>query len=96
MNAPTRMTTGVERVFRATFDGLFREVYLHWIHFLDDNGNIVRTKLDKSVKGRLYKVATENEHSMYGEVEYKFPDDEKPVRLIALGMDREDQRYGRF
>jgi len=96
MSTPQRMTTGVERVFRATFDGLFREVFLHWIHFLDENSNIVRTKLDKSVKGRLYKIASPNEHSLYGEVEYKFPDREEPVRLVALGLDREDQRYGRF
>jgi len=91
-----RMTTGVERVFRATFDGLYREIYLHWIHFLDSDGNIVRTKLDKSVKGRLYKVADTNERSQYGEVFYQFPEADAPVRLISLGMDREDQRYGRY
>lgn len=96
METHKRMTTGVERVFRETFDGLYREIYLHWIHFLNENGEIIRTKLDKSVKGRLYKVASENEHSLYGEVEYKFPNSEKPVRLIALGLDRNDERYGRF
>lgn len=91
-----RMTTTMERVFRKTFDGLYREIYLHWVNFLDDNGKIVRTKLDKSVKGRLYKIAGPNEHSSYGEVEYKFPDSEEPVRLLALGVDRNDQTYGRF
>lgn len=97
MNKPTgRMTTGVERVFRATFDGLYREILLHWIHHLDAEGNVVRSRLDKSVKGRLYKVATGDERSQYGEVEYKFPNAEEPVRLVALGLDREDQRYGRF
>jgi len=96
MTTQPRMTTGVERVFRATFDGLYREIFLHWIHFLDGNSNIIRTKLDKSVKGRLYKIAGPNERSMYGEVEYKFPDKDEPVRLVALGMDREDQRYGKF
>ena len=91
-----RMTTGVERVFRPTYDGLYREIYLHWIHFLDKDGKITRTKLDKSIKGKLFKLAGEHERSGYGEVEYKFPDSEAAVRLIALGMDREDQRYGKF
>lgn len=93
---PKRMTTGVERVFRPTFDGLYREVLLHWIHFLNDEGQVVQSKLDKSVKGRLYKIARGDERSQYGEIEYKFPDAEEPVRLVALGLDREDQRYGRF
>lgn len=91
-----RMTTGVERTFRKTFDGLYREVYLHFIHFLDENGNVVSSKLDKAINGRLYKIAEGNERSQYGEVEYKFPDREEAVRLIALGADRTDTRYGRF
>lgn len=93
---PKRMTTGVERVFRPTYDGLFREIYLHWIHFLNENGDVVQSKLDKSIKGRLYKIAKDNERSLYGEVEYKFPNAEESVRLVALGLDREDERYGRF
>ena len=90
------MTTGIERVFRPTFDGLYREILLHWIHFIDEEDKIVSSKLDKSVEGRLYKIATGNERSQYGEVEYKFPNEENPVRLVALGLDRNDQRYGRF
>lgn len=90
-----RMTTGIERVFRPTFDGLYREVLLHWIHFVDDSGNVVSSKLDKTIKGKLFKIATGNERSLYGEVEYKFPDAEKPVRLVALGFDREDTVYGK-
>jgi len=88
-----RMTTGIERVFRETFDGMYREITLHWIHFLDDNGNILSSKLDKSTPGRLYKLANGSERSLYGEIEYKFPDSEKPVRLIALGLDRGGHRY---
>ncbi len=90
------MTTGVERTFRKTFDGLYREIFLHFIHFLDENGNIVSSKLDKSINGKLYKIAEGNERSLYGEVEYKLPDQEKPVRLLALAIDRNDTRYGRF
>ena len=91
-----RMTTGVERVFRPTSDGLYREVFLHWIHFMNENSEIVSSKLDKSTKGKLYKIAVGNERSMYGEVEYTFPNAEKSVRLIALGIDRQNDGYGRF
>lgn len=91
-----RMTTGIERVFRQTFDGLYREMHLHWIHFLNEEGNVISSKLDKTTKGRLYKIASGDERSLYGEVEYKFPDQELPVRMVALGYDREDERYGRF
>jgi len=91
-----RMTTGIERVFRPIKDGLYREIYLHWIHFLNESDEIVSSKLDKSIKGKLYKIAKGNERSMYGEVEYKFPHAEEPVRLIALGIDNQNDGYGRF
>jgi len=87
-----RMTTGIERVFRLTFDGLYREIYLHWIHFLSDEGNVISSKLDRSVPGKLYKIATGDERSLYGEVEYKFPEQEHPVRLVALGMGDDGRR----
>lgn len=92
-----RMTTGVERVFRPTREpGFYREIYLHWIHFLNENSEIVSSKLDKSIKGKLYRIAKGNERSMYGEVEYKFPNAEEPVRLIAIGIDYQNDGYGRF
>ena len=77
-------------------DGLYREVYLHFIHFIDDDGNTVSSKLDKTILGKLYKIAEGNERSLHGEVEYTLPGMEHPVRLVALGYDRSDLRYGRF
>lgn len=91
-----RMTTGIERTFRPTHDGLYREVLLHFIHFIDDSGKVVSSKLDKTILGKLYKIADGNERSLHGEVEYTLPGQEKPVRLVALGLDRSDTRYGRF
>jgi hypothetical protein len=90
------MTTGIEKVFRPTFDGLYREVLLHFIHFLDENGNVVSSKLDKTLLGKLYKIAEGDERSQYGEAEYQFPEMDKPVRLVALATDRNDTRYGRY
>ena len=91
-----RMTTSMERVFKKLPDGLIREITLHYIHFLADNGEIISTKLDKTISGKLFKRAiNENEHSMYGEVLYQFPDEEEPVRLIGV-MDYDNNRYGRF
>jgi len=94
-----RMTTGIERVFRAAAPGgvLYREWLLHWIHFLDDSGNIISSKLDKSIQGQLYRrPAGPQEHSSHGEIWYTFPEDSEPTRLIAAGFDWSDTRYGRF
>jgi hypothetical protein len=91
-----RMNTAVERVFRALPNGLFKEIYLHYIHFLNEDGSVRNSKLDKQIEGKLYKLADKNDRSLYGDVEYTFPGDDKPVRLVALGMDMNDQRYGRF
>ena len=91
-----RMTTGVERVFRATHEqGVYQEVMLHFIHFMDENGNKVRSKLEKQIPGPLYRVVKpgENFRSLHGEVEYEFPDG-VTRRLIALPMTHDDMRYG--
>jgi len=91
-----RMNTSIERVFRPMPGGVFREIYLHYINFLDENGDILSSKLDKTIEGKLFKIAQGNERSLYGEVEYQFPGTDKPVRLVALSVDYGDLRYGRF
>ncbi len=92
-----RMTTGIERVFRPMNDGLYREIYLHYIHFLDENGNKTSSNLQKQIPGKLYRRVRENENvrSVHGEVEYQFPEEDKPVRLVALDIDYNDTRYGK-
>ena len=93
-----RMTTGVERVFRPMRDGLFKEIYLHYIHFLDENGNKTSSKLQQQIEGKLYRIVQEHEknlRSVHGEVEYQFPETDKPVRLIALDLNYSDTSYGR-
>ncbi len=92
-----KMTTGIERVFRATHEhGIFQEVLLHFIHFMDAEGNKVRSKLDKQVPGQLYQIMKEGEpgRSRHGEVEYEFPDG-TTHRLCALAGGWADLRYGR-
>lgn len=72
-----KMSAGIERVYRpiANKEGVFREIILHWIHFLNPStGEIISSKLDKQIPGKLYKIARDNERSLYGEVIYKFPD----------------------
>ncbi len=81
-----KMSAGLERVFRAipNRQGYFREITLHWIHFIDPStGNIVSSKLDRQIPGGIYKIAAEGEHSLYGECEYMFPDGIKR-RLIGI------------
>lgn len=93
-----RMTTGVERVFRQMPDGLYREIYLHFIHFLDEKGNKTSSKLQQQIEGKLYRQVGEHEkhlRSVHGEVEYTFPESDNPVRLIALDLDYSDLTYGR-
>lgn len=94
--AQGRMTTGIERVFRPMRDGLYREILLHWVHFIDENGIKTGSKLQKQIEGQLYRPLQEHEkrRSIHGEVEYQLPSGET-VKLIAIGMDYNDETYGR-
>jgi len=78
-----RMTTGIERTFRAvpqvgsgqSKTALYREILLHWIYFLDPvTGETTGMKLDKQIEGGLWKEAIGKERSLYGEFTYTFPD----------------------
>lgn len=91
-----RMCTSVEKVFRPLPDGLFREVILHFINFFDEDNTISSSKLDNEIMGGLYRLArNDQEQSQYGEVFYTFPEDDEPVRLLCIGKDYRDFRYGR-
>lgn len=86
-----KMTTGIERYFRplniANYRGpqIYREIYMHYIHFLNEDGTVQKSKLDKTIEGKFFKEATNNtERSLYGELEYQFPDG-STKRLLALG-----------
>jgi hypothetical protein len=89
------MTSGVERVYRraSRTREIYREIYLHWIHWLDENGTIVSSKLDKETKGGLW-IPHPTQRSSQGEASYTFPGDENPTRLIALRGDWDSSRYG--
>lgn len=92
-----KMCTSMERVFRPLPNGLYREIILHFINFLNEDRSIRSSKLDKEVLGKLYKIAgSDREVSQYGEVSYKFPGDDEPVRLLCIGREMADYRYGRF
>ena len=92
-----RMNTGVERVFRPTREpGVYQEVFLHFLHFLAEDGSLVRSKLEKQLPGKLYREQKENEkhlRSPHGQVEYTFPNGETKV-LLALSMTFNDTAYG--
>jgi hypothetical protein len=87
-----RMTTGIERVFRADpmRSDLYREILLHWIYFLDpESGETTGMKLDKQIEAGIWKVAVGTERSLYGEITYTFPDG-IARRLVCL---RENVAY---
>ncbi len=91
-----RMCTTIERVFRPLPDGTFREIILHFVNFFNEDNTIRSSKLDNEILGGLYKIArNDQEQSQYGEVFYTFPEDDKPVRLLGIGREPRDYRYGR-
>lgn len=80
-----KMNTTVERVFRRTPDGFFEEIYLHFLNFINDDGSLRSSKLDKEIRtGKLWRVARDGERSSYGEVDYLFPGMAKPTRLLSV------------
>jgi hypothetical protein len=80
-----KMNTSVTRVFRQTPEGFFLEIYLHFINFLNEDGSLRSSKLDKEVTtGSRWRKAREGERSAYGEVDYVFPNHDKATRLICI------------
>lgn len=79
------MNTTIERVFKRTPEGFFRESYLHFLNFLNEDGSLRSSRLEKEiVTGRMWKVARPGERSSYGEVDYMFPGEIKATRLICI------------
>jgi len=89
---PRKMTTGLERVFRPLriqgYQGttIYREVFMHYNHVLNEDGTVAKSKLDKMIEGKFFKQANGDERSLYGECEYTFPDGQTK-RLVALATD---------
>lgn len=82
------ISTGIERIFRKRPDGLYQEVYNHFIHFSDQQGNKI-TKLDRSYLGKVYKEALHNENSFNGTAEWIDPNTGVKIRLIALSNNQQ-------
>jgi hypothetical protein len=88
-----KMTTGMERIFRRVSPPgvnptVYQEFMLHFIHYMDTDGSKLRTKLDKTIPGMYYREAGPNEHSLYGEYTYTFPEDGVSRRIIAIPRDK--------
>jgi len=78
------MTTHIEKVFRRTPEGFYREIYLHFLSFLNPDGTLRSRKLDKEEHRDLWREAKEGERSPYGECTYPLPGYDRPVRLICV------------
>lgn len=83
-----RMSTGLERTFRpVTPYGqqpvIYQEFMLHFLHYYDNDGTKLSSKLDKSIPGRFYKEALANERTLDGEYTFLFPDG-VTRRLISI------------
>ena len=80
----SRMTTGIERHFKPLGNSIFREIVLHFIIFKDENGEVLSSKLDKTIEGNLYKEADQRSlQTNQPKVKYKFPDGTEKI-LVAL------------
>lgn len=79
-----KMTTFVQRVFRRNPEGYYQEVEQHFIKFLNEDSSLRSTKLDYEKHLDLWKVAQPGDRCAYGDIMWKFPDQEKPVRLICI------------
>ena len=80
-----RMNTTIQKIFRRNSSGVFLEIDLHFLNFLNEDGSLRSSKLDKEIwTGKLWQVAKEGEHSSYGETMHLFPGEAKPTRLICI------------
>ena len=88
---PGKMASGIERVFRPVHingyvgNQLYQEVFMHYLHFLNENGTVRKSKLDRMENGKIWMEST-GQRSLYGECDYAFPDG-TTKRLILLGTD---------
>lgn len=86
----SKMTTGFERFFKPmTFQGqflIYQEMLHQYIHFLDDEGNVLSSKLDKIIPGKYYKEANDGERTLDGVISYTFPNGDTKV-LVGLRQD---------
>ncbi len=79
-----RMTTCVDRVFRPIGNGLFQEVYMHFIKFMNEDGTTKNMKLEKEELRGIWREPKAGERSREGETTFVFPGDAKPRRLICI------------
>lgn len=79
-----RMRTAYKTVFRRLLDGTFLEIRLHLTQFLHDDGTLKSERLEKEEERGIWKLGKEGERSLIGETLHKFPDQEKPVRLVCI------------
>jgi hypothetical protein len=79
-----RMTTCIERVFRPIGNGFFREVFMHFIKFMNEDGTTKSMKLEKEEERGVWKEPEGDERSRIAETTFVFPGDTKPRRLICV------------
>jgi hypothetical protein len=63
-----KLSTSIERQFRLLPSGRYQEFFVYFIHVLDENsGNILRSKIDKIVVGKLYRKGNLDERALFGD-----------------------------
>lgn len=81
-----KLSTSIERHFRLLPSGRYQEFYIYFLHHLDSvSGNILKSRIDKIVVGKLYRKGALDERAVFGDdVTYTFPYDQGPCKLIPV------------
>lgn len=77
-------TTSIEKIFKHKPNGLYQEFTLFFIHTVDMNsGNILSSKLDKVIVGKMYRKGAADEQALFGdEIKFFLKGEETPISFI--------------
>ena len=80
------LRTSIERIFKHKPNGLYQEFTLFFVHIVDVNsGNILSSRLDRVVPGKMYRKGTTEERALFGdEIKYFIKGEESPVNFIPV------------
>lgn len=88
--------TSMEKYFKHKPSGLYQEYILFFIHNIDENsGNILNSRLDKIIIGKLYRKGSIEEKALFGdEIKLFMKGEENPINFIPI-INRRELSYTR-
>jgi hypothetical protein len=73
-----------EKHFKLKPNGLYQEFTLFFVHVVDEGtGDILSSKLDKVILGKLYRKGNVDERAIFGdEITFHFKNEKTPSKMI--------------